>query len=164
MTPSMKISLFLLAVGIMSCQTTKEVRSENKASIKVAQWLVGEWGSTSSEGILHESWVQNNDSLMKGQSHFIREGDTISSEIINLVQTGDSIYYIPRVKNQNNGQAVKFRLMQYSASTLVFENPSHDFPQMIKYQLISDDSLVAEISGLIKGEYRSEKFPMHKIK
>jgi hypothetical protein len=167
MKPLRKTFLLLLLAGILSCQRSKnveEVPSGNNRTIKVAHWLLGQWGNTSSEGILFESWVQHHDSLMQGRSYFIRGRDTISSEVIHLVQRGDSIYYIPEVKNQNEGEVVKFQLTYSDTKTLVFENSAHDFPQMITYKLVSDDSLVAEISGLMKGERRSEKFPMLKIK
>jgi hypothetical protein len=45
---------------------------------------------------------------------------------------------------------------------MVFENEQHDFPQQISYQKLSRDSLVAEISGVIKGEFRAQQFPMRK--
>jgi hypothetical protein len=47
---------------------------------------------------------------------------------------------------------------------LVFENPKHDYPKKITYTKINDDSLVAEISGILDGKPSSEKFSMKKNK
>lgn len=152
----------------LSCQPSgnpeKRKPDEKQLGVKVAGWLIGEWGNTSVQGTLYESWVIDNDSVFTGRSYFIRQGDTVSSEAIKLVQLKDSIYYIPVVKNQNDGMPVRFKLVSYDSATLRFENLSHDFPQKITYHKVSPDSLLAEISGLVKGELRSEKFPMTKIK
>jgi hypothetical protein len=152
----------------LSCQPSgnseKAKPDEKQMGVKVASWLIGEWGNTSEQGTLYESWVADNDSVFTGRSYFIRHGDTVSSEAIKLVQLKDSIYYIPVVRNQNDGMAVKFKLVSYDSATLRFENLSHDFPQKITYHKVSPDSLFAEISGIVKGELRSEKFPMAKIK
>jgi hypothetical protein len=47
---------------------------------------------------------------------------------------------------------------------LVFENPKHDYPKKITYTQITEDSLEAEISGILEGKASSEKFSMKKIK
>jgi hypothetical protein len=45
---------------------------------------------------------------------------------------------------------------------LIFENAEHDYPQRISYYHVSNDSLIAEISGNKGGELKSEQFPMRK--
>jgi hypothetical protein len=45
---------------------------------------------------------------------------------------------------------------------MVFENPKHDYPQKIRYQLNSDKSLIATISGIQKGKESSESYLMQK--
>ena len=57
-----------------------------------------------------------------------------------------------------------FKLTSLSPNQLVFENPTHDFPTKITYLKISQDSIVASISGLIDGKEKLEQFPMKKIK
>jgi hypothetical protein len=168
MTFGKRILLYVPLCTALSCQPSgnseKETQDEKHVSIEVANWLIGEWGNMSEQGTLYESWVVDNDSVFSGRSYFIRQRDTVSSEAIKLLQLKDSIYYVPVVKNQNEGRPVKFKLVSYDSVTLTFENLSHDFPQKIVYQKVSPDSLVAEISGLVKGEQRTEKFPMTKIR
>jgi len=45
---------------------------------------------------------------------------------------------------------------------LIFEKPKHDFPQKITYNKISNDSLIAGISGMKDGKESKEKYPMKK--
>ena len=79
-----------------------------------------------------------------------------------IEERNGEVYYVPTVKTQNAGKAVEFKMTYSTDKEWVFENPQHDFPQKITYTMITGDSLVAEISGTIEGQLRSEKFPMKK--
>jgi len=97
-------------------------------------------------------------------SYIIQEKDTVVLENIQLVQKQEGLFYIPIVKNQNEGLPVRFASKIISETQLVFENPQHDFPQIISYTQINLDSLVAEISGTINGQDRRQVFPMKRMK
>jgi len=79
-----------------------------------------------------------------------------------LEQKNDSLFYKVTVKGQNNNEAVAFYLTTADDDQLVFENPKHDFPNKITYSKISNDSLVAEISGMKDGKESKESYPMKK--
>lgn len=136
-----------------------------RPSIKIekATWLLGNWQNKTPRGILTESWQKKDDSTYTGKSAFVRGADTLSSETLTLEERKGRLYYIPVVKNQNNGQPVTFTLTSASANQLVFENPAHDFPQKITYTLITNDSLVAVISGVRNGQERAQQFPMGRV-
>ena len=154
----------LLTYMALSCSNPKPAEENNKPSPKIesATWLLGTWSNASADIINHETWVRYDDTTFVGSSFAIRDGDTISSENIRLVQDGDGLSYIPVVEGQNNGVAVTFKSTFIDSANMIFENKTHDFPQQISYRKISDDSLVAEISGVIKGVHRVEQFPMRK--
>ena len=78
--------------------------------------------------------------------------------------SGIELFYIPTVKEQNSGKAVKFKLTSSSDTQLIFKNPKHDFPHTISYTQISNDTLLAEISGMMEGKHNSRKFPMTRVK
>jgi hypothetical protein len=125
-----------------------------------ASWLLGRWENNSADGNFSEVWERSNDSVFAGYSLVIIGKDTVSSETILLEQRGSSLFYVPTVSGQNDGQAVRFQLTTQSENLLVFENPAHDFPQTITYTRIAPDSLVAKISGLMNGKSHSRDFPM----
>lgn len=51
-----------------------------------------------------------------------------------------------------------FRLILATPTELVFENPDHDFPQRIRYQLLNEGrTLVATVDGQENGEHRAEE-------
>jgi hypothetical protein len=151
---------FIVTVLIISCGWT--IHRENE--INKAAWLIGTWKNETSRGNLYETWVKLSRDEFSGKSYVLKEKDTVVFETIRLVQEKDGLFYIPKVKNQNAGLPVRFALKEISGTTLAFENPQHDFPQLISYTRITADSLVAEISGKKNGVDRKQAFPMKRVK
>mgnify|MGYP001168724005 CR=1 FL=1 len=132
--------------------------------IKKAEWLIGTWENKSPKGSIYEMWGKTSDNEYSGKSYTVKEKDTIVFETIRLVQEQGGIFYIPTVKNQNDGLPVRFTSRTISETQLVFENQQHDFPQIISYTKISTDSLVAKISGTKSGQERKQTFRMKRVK
>lgn len=145
----------LVSLTILCAWTMKQ-----KNDIKKAEWLIGTWENKTSKGSIYETWSKSNDNEFKGKSYMIKEKDTIVFENIQLVQEQDGLVYIPAVKNQNDNLPIRFSTKIISETQLVFENPQHEFPQIISYTKITSDSLVAEISGTKNGQERKQIFPM----
>lgn len=136
---------------------------ERKNVISQAEWLVGTWKQETSKGSLYEIWSKTGKNELTGKSYMLEGKDTIVFEIIRLVQDDGRLFYIPSVKDQNNGSPIRFQDRIISETQLVFENNTHDFPQVIFYTKISKDSLRAEISGINNGKEERRHFPMHRI-
>lgn len=129
-----------------------------------SEWLGGTWKAASDGREMYEVWKKVNDTVYAGTSYTVEGKDTIVQETIELRHEGHEIYYIPTVNGQNNNKPILFKLTDLDYHTATFENPGHDFPQVIRYKLISPDSLVASISGKMKGKDDTEYFPMKKVK
>ena len=153
--------LFIAAIGltVLCAWTTKQTND-----IKKTEWLIGTWENKTQRGSIYETWSKTNDNEFSGKSYIVKEQDTIVFENIRLVQEQDGLFYIPTVKNQNDGLPVRFATRTISETKLIFENSKHDFPQIISYTKISADSLVAEISGIKNGQERKQTFPMKRVK
>jgi len=132
--------------------------------ITKAEWLIGTWENRTPSGNIYETWNKESVNRFSGMSYIIQEKDTVVLENIQLVQKQEGLFYIPIVKNQNEGLPVRFASKIISETQLVFENPQHGFPQIISYTQINLDSLVAEISGTINGQDRRQVFPMKRMK
>ncbi len=154
-------NFFIAVVGlaILCAWTTNQTNDISKA-----EWLIGTWENKTQRGSIYETWNKTNDNEFSGISYIIKEKDTIVFENIRLVQEQDGLFYIPTVKNQNDGLPVRFATKTISETQMVFENPKHDFPQIISYTKITSDSLVAEISGTKNGQERKQTFPMKRVK
>ena len=86
------------------------------------------------------------------------------SEKIKLVLDNDSIYYIPAVSNQNNGNEIRFSLISKTAKEWIFENKTHDFPTQIIYKIKEKDSLIVVVKGSENGRKQAYTFRMQKLK
>jgi hypothetical protein len=161
----------VIACVLMSCNKNNEAtttvttaNAKTYAEIEKASWLLGSWGNTSPEGILSEKWIKTNDSILHGESYFVVNKDTVFSENIQLEEADGKLAYIVTMPGQNNEKPVRFDMTVHTDKQIVFENPAHDFPNKIAYNKITNDSLVAEISGLQKGKPTSETFIMAREK
>lgn len=149
----------MIGLLLFCAWTTKQANS-----IKQAEWLIGTWEDKTPEGSLYETWDKSNDNEYVGKSYIVKGKDTIIFENIRLVQEQNGLFYIPAVKNQNDGLPVRFTAKKISETQLIFENPQHDFPQIISYKKIGIDSLIAEISGMKEGQIRRQQFSMKRVK
>ena len=155
-----KISTWLIVLCLLSASCVTESRKPEKTGLNKLDWFIGSWAGVTSESTFTETWIKVNDTLYTGQSYFIKGSDTLSSETISLQQHDTSVFYVPLVEGQNDNKPIFFKLTFSDGTNAVFENPEHDFPQKIAYQLKENDSLIATISGNNNGKIRSIRFPM----
>ena len=125
--------------------------------------LQGSWVYASEKGNVIEAWEWVNDSLLKGKGLMVKDADTTITEYLEIQYSGKDIYYVPVVTDQNEGKPVFFRLTSVADDRYQFENPEHDFPTKIIYQLKGNDSLQVTISGPIKNEFREIEFKFRKF-
>ncbi len=154
-----KFFITVVSLAILYGWTIKQTND-----IQKAKWLIGTWENKTQQGNIYETWNKLGDDELSGKSYSVKDKDTIVFENIRLVQENKKLFYIPTVKNQNDGLPVRFAAKTISENQLVFENPEHDFPQMIAYTKITSDSLIAEISGTRNGQKRKHTFPMKRMK
>ncbi|MFD2938759.1 DUF6265 family protein [Flavobacterium notoginsengisoli] len=157
-------SIFTIVV-LSSCK--KEIKTETPpktySNLAKAEWFIGEWGNKSAEGELTERWKKENDSVYLGESYFVvGQNDTVFAEHVRLEEANGKLSYIVTVPGQNKELPVSFEMTSATDNQIVFENPEHDYPNKIIYNLVAKDSLIAEISGLKKGKPNTERFVMKK--
>jgi uncharacterized protein DUF6265 len=152
-----KCILLGVAICFISCKKDKEY---NK--IKDASWLIGRWENASHAGLLVEEWSSLNDSTLIGEGLFIVGKDTVFSEDLQLKQEDTSLTYVAKVHDQNNDKPVSFKMALFTKTRMIFENPAHDFPSTILYNLKGKDSLIAIISGIKDGKEANEVYRMKK--
>jgi hypothetical protein len=122
--------------------------------------LNGTWTEDHGNGKFTEQWIQTDEHLMKGNGFMILEGDTMFHEFIELRYQSGTAEYVVSAAGQNNEKPVIFKLTKHSETQWVFENPTHDFPKLIRYNLKNKDSLIACIEGTDKGYFQHQYFRM----
>lgn len=150
---------------ILIAASIKSTAQDAAADFKRLQGLEGTWTMQTKRGITYESWVKVNDSVLAGKSYrLINTMDTLLLEEVQLVRKSNAIFYIPVVQGQNDLLPVTFKLISTEKDVFVFDNPEHDFPQKINYELPKNDNLHAWIEGMDKGSYRKSDFYYKKVK
>lgn len=143
-----KAALFLaiLFVGFVTNDTQSEFQ-------QLSALTGGIWVMKTKKGVLLcERWKKINSNKYSSQGFKVSGNDTTWLEQVELVRTGNTINYVSLVKDQNEGKAVPFRLIEAANNQFVFSNPEHDYPQRIIYHFVSQDSLHAWIDGKNNGK------------
>jgi hypothetical protein len=123
--------------------------TSRRISLASFGWLVGEWRGESEDHEFVERWSAPADGAMTGEGLWRTEGRVQSTERLRLEQReGGELVYVA----SPTGQATtEFPLISLSndgdTREAVFENPAHDFPRRIVYQLTGRDALLAAIEG-----------------
>ena len=97
-------------------------------------------GSGSPEKSFIEEWHMENDSSFTGNGYIVNEstGDRFNSEQLRLNYRKNTWIY---TAEPNGTSSTEFKATEVGDDLLLFENKEHDFPQFIKYELISEDSI-----------------------
>ena len=82
--------------------------------------------------------------MMVGMNRDVRGGRVITHEYLLLaVDAGDLVY----TAHPSGQQPAAFTATRIADGRVRFENPDHDFPQMIEYLRTASDSLLARVYG-----------------
>lgn len=141
----MKNLLIITFISLLSFAIACTSGKQHGLSINDLNWLKGHWERVHiKEGrSAHERWVAEGTGL-KGWGVAFQGVDTSFVEVLYIVSRGDTLYYVAEVSE--NPDPVYFRITSITAHGFICENPKHDFPQKITYQL-ENDTLNAVISG-----------------
>ena len=93
---------------------------------------------------------------MLGMSRTVRGGALIEYEMMLIRQQDSRFAYEAHPSGQ---PSAVFLSTAVKDSSIVFENPQHDFPQTIGYQRTDPGTLLAWVEGTQKGQHRRIEFP-----
>ena len=132
----------LLMAGVCLAE---RLSAQSESDIKKLKWLQGTWTITNTKP--GQSGLEHWDELkgeLRGYSVTLKGVDTIFSEKLRITRRDNNWYYVADVSE--NQKPVYFKLISITDKGFVCENPEHDFPKMITYQL-DGNKLRATISG-----------------
>lgn len=157
----------IITTGLFFVMIAGFVAKSNQTDDKVSElkWLNGSWKMITKRGMIVESWVTINDSSMQGKSVLVKnESDSTVLENVSLIYQNKKYYYIPTATGQNDNKPVYFTITSFNTKGFVAENPEHDFPKRITYQLINTDSIHAFIDGGAAMPEKKSDFYFSRIK
>jgi hypothetical protein len=123
-----------------------------RATIGQLAWLAGDWHGGADPITFEERWTPLSGGAMLAVSRTINGDRMVAFEFLRIVERDGGLVYIA----QPNGRPpTEFTLTAITADSATFENPSHDFPKMIRYSRRPDGTLEARVSD---GGQRAETF------
>jgi hypothetical protein len=93
---------------------------------------------------------------MLGMSRTVRGGRTTEFEFLQIREVSGTLAYVAKPSGQPEAT---FPVKTIGDSEVVFENPSHDFPQRILYRRNADGSITARVEGTANGQNRGIDYP-----
>lgn len=123
--------------------------------------MSGCWAYDGSEPGSGEYWMPPAGGLMIAVSRTVRKGKSAAFEYLRIEETAEGT--IALFASPSGQEPARFDMIDFSATRVVFENPEHDFPQRIMYELKDQEHLLGRIEGHSGGEEVAVDFPMTRI-
>jgi len=147
------IAMLILCSAIGYCQ------NKTTTHLNDFKWLIGSWKQINMKpgqsGI--ETWQVASTSVFTGKGITTQGRDTVFVEKLSLVVKDTAIYYVADVTG--NPKPTWFKLTSSTPGSFVCENPEHDFPKKITYNLIG-----GQIKASISGNDKIVNYTFQKIK
>jgi hypothetical protein len=149
MRTTVPVIAFLATLAIsVSAQTADQVA-----------WMAGCWRQAGAGPTIDEMWMSPAGGTMFGVSRTVAGSRTVAFEFLRIHQDGGRLTFTAKPSGQNEAS---FAVLKIGARDVVFENPTHDFPQRVIYRL-ENDTLIGRIEGTEKGKTRSVDYPMRRV-
>ena len=118
-------------------------------------FLTGCWKSESNGRVVEEHWLAPAGGSLMGVSRTVVKGKTTEYEFVQIRDLPEGLAYIAKPSNQPEA---KFVATAKADGEITFENPTHDFPQRIRYRL-AGNMLHARVEGSTNGKTRGFDIP-----
>ncbi len=118
-----------------------------QAAIADMDWLTGAWVGTRGSASIEERWGPALGGALLGVSRTVKGGSMVAFEFLRIVERDGGLVYVAQ---PGGHPPTEFVLTELSTTRAVFENPRHDSPQRIVYELSAEGALRASI-GFMKG-------------
>lgn len=151
------VFIFLLATG---CNPPAPKAAENVVPIDI---LAGKWADLSQSRHFMEEWYVVDENHLRGKGFVMANNDTVFIEMLEIESVDGVLTYSARVPGQNNNATIAFGITENRDNKMVFENPRHDFPQKIIYDMQTRSTMHVYIEGYENGVFRTSRFIFEKL-
>ena len=124
--------------------------SVHAQEIEKLAWMTGTWTQNKNGESVQESWLGPKGNMMAAVN-LTSSAKRTSFEFLRIVKTPAGLAYLA----SPGGKApVEFKLKEIADKRVVFENPTHDFPQRVMYWIEPDGAMIARIEGTVAEKLR----------
>ncbi|MFN8178054.1 MAG: DUF6265 family protein [bacterium] len=131
------------------------------ATLARVSWLAGCWELALPGRTVEENWMAPRGGCMIGVGRSVRGDSLFESEFVLLREQDGRLAYEAHPSGQ---PSAVFLSGDVTDSSVVFENPAHDYPQRVGYRRVGADSLLAWIDGTVRGQSRRVDFPLRRVR
>ena len=142
----------MLALALQSAQAAP-------VTVEQVGWLQGCWQMTAGDRFVEELWMAPRGGVMLNLGRTVRGTTLVEYESVVLREQDGGLAYEAHPSGQ---PTAVFTALTATGSTVVFENPAHDYPQRVGYRR-DGDSLLGWIDGMANGKSRRVEFPYHRV-
>ena len=154
------IRLVLACAAVLLWCRPVPASGQTPSSVAQVGWIAGCWELSAGSRRINEQWMAPRAGLMLGVSRTV-VGDSLREyEQVALFERGGRLVYAATPARQ---APAEFESIAVSDSAVIFENPTHDFPQRVIYRRHGADSLVARVEGLRGGRLRGSDYPYRRV-
>ncbi|MCC6402519.1 MAG: hypothetical protein IT207_00750 [Fimbriimonadaceae bacterium] len=146
------------SVGLYRHAEDIPMPAPTRAVIGDLAWLVGPWVGTRGTGgttTIEERWSPAKGGSMLAVARTVSREKMSAFEFLRIVERDGGLVYIAQ---PNGGAPTEFVMTELGDKRAVFENPRHDYPKRIVYEVSSDGALTATIGQSKGGTPRKFEF------
>jgi hypothetical protein len=157
MTRPIAVTLRIVLLVLLSAAgAAAAAGAQSGAQVDRLAWLSGCWSQPRANGGVEEHWMAPLGESMLGMSRTVVSGKTVEYEFLRIAVVNGTLAYVAAPSGQTE---TAFPLKTLEDGVVVFENPSHDFPQRVIYRRNADASVTARVEGTVDGKTRGQDFP-----
>lgn len=151
------MSVFNMKVLFLSAALFSAISAHAGPTAKIADldWMAGKWVGDFQGLPMEAYYTTSAGGIILGQTKISNGNATEFFEFEKVEQVNDSLVLQPMPFGK---PGVVFDLKEMGSSRVVFENPQHDFPTRIIYELKSNGQLLARIEGTQNGQSVGQDF------
>ncbi|HVS14038.1 MAG TPA: DUF6265 family protein [Thermoanaerobaculia bacterium] len=158
LAPAVALAIAILAAPLAAGAQEEPVLDD--AKLDDLAWLAGRWRVERDGTVTEEVWTEPAGGLMLGLNRQVRPGRRATFEYLRIETDGEAVRY---VASPGGGTSTLFPLARVGPGRVAFENPGHDWPQVIEYRLDEADTLHVRAAGLAEGS-RALTWTMERVK
>ncbi|MBI5434873.1 MAG: hypothetical protein HZA52_18720 [Planctomycetes bacterium] len=151
-------SLVVVALSLGGCRAAPSAVADRELGAASPAWLAGVWRGEQDGTVCEEYWTPLRGGSMLGAGRVLVAGKTVFFEHLRIEGPELGAEHWRYVALPAGRGSTAFELVELEPGLLVFENPTHDFPQRVSYRLREDGSLHARVEGIQAGVSRGEDF------
>jgi hypothetical protein len=129
------------------------ISGESPRRVQRLQWISGCWEERSAGSTVEEFWTTPNGGILFGVGRTIARrapGDTTTSfEVMRIFERDGRLVFAAQPSGQ---ELAEFTEQELTDSSVVFANPTHDFPQFVRYRRGGGNELQARVDGEMNGK------------